>query len=86
MDQIPLSVDLCLISAGTPPNSTITNFENPETLVPVMISMYVIMLVVAVFFTTCRLFANRRKLWWSDYKEPLGLVYQYLENESEFHN
>jgi hypothetical protein len=69
MNQAPRSFDLCLFPAGIAPNGTTTNFENPETLVPVLISICVIMSTGAVFFTAFRLVANKRKLSWSDCKK-----------------
>ncbi|OTA55245.1 hypothetical protein K449DRAFT_306030, partial [Hypoxylon sp. EC38] len=67
-------IDLCLYPAGAPPEGTVSNFENPETLVPVLISICVIMTVISVIFTTCRLFANRKKMWWSDYFVATALI------------
>ncbi|KUI58462.1 hypothetical protein VP1G_05744 [Cytospora mali] len=74
-------MDLCMFPAGTPPNGTVINFDNPETLVPVLISICVIMTVGAVLFTACRLYANRRKMWWSDCKANLdpGLSVLWVE-------
>lgn len=60
------SMDLCFFPAGVPPKGSVINFDNPETLVPVLISICTIMTVGSVVFTACRLFANRQKLWWSD--------------------
>lgn len=60
------SMDLCFFPAGVPPKGSVINFDNPKTLVPVLISICTIMTVGSVLFTACRLYANRQKLWWSD--------------------
>ncbi|KAI0441101.1 hypothetical protein F4803DRAFT_563281 [Xylaria telfairii] len=68
MDQaLSPESDLCMIPAGPPPTGTATNFENPETLVPELVSISTLLMVLVAIFTAGRVFANRRNLWWSDY-------------------
>ncbi|KAI5855028.1 hypothetical protein GGS23DRAFT_470600 [Durotheca rogersii] len=67
-------LDLCMYPAGAPPPGTVSNFENPDTLVAVLMSICILMTVLSVIFTACRLFANRRKLWWSDYFATTALI------------
>ncbi|KAI0412865.1 hypothetical protein F5X98DRAFT_379304 [Xylaria grammica] len=71
---LPPNLDPCMIAAGIPPAGTVTNFENPQTLVPVLISVCVLLVVLAVIFTACRIFGNRGKLWWSDYLVIVALI------------
>ncbi|KAK7987374.1 C2H2 type zinc finger domain protein [Apiospora arundinis] len=68
MDQLPSWIDLCMFPAGTPPPGTVTDFDNSETLVPVLIAICALMTVVVVVFATCRLYANKKELRWSDCK------------------
>lgn len=63
---IPQGFDLCMFAAGTSPDGSMSDFVNVETLVPVLLSVTIILAVFAIAFSVCRLFANRRKLWWSD--------------------
>ncbi|CAD6447909.1 08477ba5-09da-42d4-b787-dc070ec835d9 [Sclerotinia trifoliorum] len=79
MDHIPPGLDLCIFPAGLPPNGTTSNFENPKTLVPALISVCVIMSVVAIIFVACRLFANRKKMWWSDYFIIVAWILSLIE-------
>ncbi|KAI0424758.1 hypothetical protein F5Y09DRAFT_335520 [Xylaria sp. FL1042] len=68
MDQVfPQGVDLCALPAGFPPTGTVTNFKNPETLVPEVVSISTLLTIFVIIFTVGRVFANRRNLWWSDY-------------------
>ncbi|KAF7867295.1 hypothetical protein EAF04_005378 [Stromatinia cepivora] len=79
MDQIPPGLDLCIFPAGLPPNGTTSNLENPKTLVPALISVCVIMSVAVIVFVACRLFANRKKMWWSDYFIIVALILSLAE-------
>ncbi|KAI0196387.1 hypothetical protein F4808DRAFT_439918 [Astrocystis sublimbata] len=63
----PPGTDLCDIPSGTPPEGVIPNFENPETLVSVLISVPILLEVILVVFTACRIFANKRNLLLSDH-------------------
>lgn len=67
-------LDLCTIPGESPPNGTVVNFENPATLVPVMVSVCIIMTAGAVLLTACRLYVSfdRREFWWSDCKQFLS--------------
>ncbi|KAJ2987815.1 hypothetical protein NUW58_g4304 [Xylaria curta] len=48
---VPPPPDLCMVGAGVPPVGTISNFENPETLVPVLFSVPVLLAIISVIFT-----------------------------------
>ncbi|KAI9167950.1 Cholesterol 7-alpha-monooxygenase [Paramyrothecium foliicola] len=72
--SLPPGMTLCMLPAGSSPDGSLSDFVNVETLVPVLISVCVLLTFFAIIFTVCRLFANRRKLWWSDYLVALGLV------------
>ncbi|VUC35733.1 unnamed protein product [Clonostachys rosea] len=68
-------MSLCMFPAGVPPDGAKPNFDDPdETLVPVLITVVVILAFLAIITTVCRLFANRRKLWWSDYFVAVALI------------
>ncbi|KAK8050928.1 hypothetical protein PG993_002313 [Apiospora rasikravindrae] len=75
LDQIPSWIDLCMFPAGIPPKDTATDFDKPETLVPVLITICVLMTVVVVVIAPCRLYANRKELHWSDYFMTIALVF-----------
>jgi hypothetical protein len=61
-----IGVDLCMFPAALPPDGTVINFDNPESLVTVLISVCVVATVLSIIFTVLRLFANRRRLGLSD--------------------
>jgi len=63
-----LGIDLCAFPAGAPPPGVTPNFVNPPTLAPTSIAICTIMMALAVVFAAGRLFANRKRLEWSDCK------------------
>ncbi|KAI0009142.1 hypothetical protein F4779DRAFT_628052 [Xylariaceae sp. FL0662B] len=63
-----------MVPVGMPPDGILSNFENPETLIAVLISICVIMTVITVTFTFLGLFATRRKMWWSDYFVTIAVI------------
>ena len=70
--SIPAGVDLCAFPAGTPPPGQVSNFDNPPSLAPVLVGVTTVMTALAILFTAGRLYANFRKLKWSDceYNKP----------------
>jgi hypothetical protein len=66
MDDIIPGIDLCMFPAALPPDGTVINFDNPEDLVAVLISVCVVVTVLSIVFTILRLVANRRRLGLSD--------------------
>lgn len=61
-----MSIDLCQVPAGPPPEGATSNFENPTTLIPAFMSLAGITVAVAIIFTVARLCANFRKLALAD--------------------
>ncbi len=61
---------LCAFPAAIPPDGVKPNFVDPETLAPVSIAVCTLSMTAAFIFTAGRLFANRRKLAWSDCEPP----------------
>lgn len=61
-----MSIDLCQVPASPAPEGTTSNFENPKTLVPAIISMTGITIAIAIIVTSARLYANIRKLTCAD--------------------
>lgn len=61
-----MSIDLCQVPAGPPPDGTTSNFENPTTLTPAFMSMTGITVAIALIFTAARLHVNFRKLTLAD--------------------
>lgn len=66
---------LCKFPAGTAPAGVTPNFDDPPTYAPAVIAVTVIVLFFATLFTGCRLFANLKKLTWSD-RMPPALPYR----------
>ncbi|RWA07969.1 hypothetical protein EKO27_g7134 [Xylaria grammica] len=46
---LPPNLDPCMIAAGIPPAGAVTNFENPQTLVPVLISTLFALEIISSF-------------------------------------
>lgn len=59
------AVDLCQIPAGPSPNGR-SNFENPASLAPAMMSVMGILVAWGIAFTATRFYINVRKLGWAD--------------------
>ncbi|KAK3317713.1 hypothetical protein B0T19DRAFT_435452 [Cercophora scortea] len=67
MGTPPPGLDPCLIPGGPVPDGVVPNFDNPESLAAVTISVCTLTTALAVFFAGTRIFVNRRKLSWGDY-------------------
>lgn len=61
-----MSVDLCKVPAGQPPEGTMSNFENPTTLIPAFMSMTGITVTIAIIVTVARIHTNFQKLTLAD--------------------
>ncbi|KAF3764307.1 hypothetical protein M406DRAFT_42629 [Cryphonectria parasitica EP155] len=59
-------VDLCTVPSGAPPAGQTSNFKDPPTLAPLVISIATITIVWACIFVIVRLWANIKRLTWSD--------------------
>ncbi|ROW08681.1 hypothetical protein VPNG_06444 [Cytospora leucostoma] len=77
----PAGLDLCMIPGASPPHGTVVNFENPVTLVPVIVSVCVIMTAGAILLTACRLYVSfkRREWWWSDCFVTIALMFSMVQ-------
>ncbi|KAI2626819.1 hypothetical protein GGS21DRAFT_261798 [Xylaria nigripes] len=71
MDSVP--VDLCKVPAGKSPDGRY-NFENPVTLVPVVLSVSIILSTLSITLTGGRTYMNRHKLGVADYVAIIACV------------
>ncbi|KAI1087033.1 hypothetical protein F5B19DRAFT_500444 [Rostrohypoxylon terebratum] len=68
-------VDLCAIPAGIPPEGQISNFIDPDTLMPATIAVCVVMTVLAILFAAARTYTNRKVLKLGDYFIIAGAIF-----------
>jgi hypothetical protein len=59
-------IDFCATPAAQPPKGMVSNFEDRGKLVPAVIGVCTIMMALALLATAGRVFANRKRLAWSD--------------------
>ncbi|KFA68504.1 hypothetical protein S40285_05399 [Stachybotrys chlorohalonatus IBT 40285] len=68
-------VDLCLVPAGTPPNGTIPNFDDPETLGPTVVSVAVVLCAISTVLTVGRLYTNMKKMHSADWFTLVACIF-----------
>lgn len=66
LEDIGKFVDLCQFPAQTPPNGTLSNFDNPKSLQSTTIGLGVTTTALAAIFTIGRIYVNWRKLRLAD--------------------
>lgn len=68
------AIDLCQVPAGAPPEGQVSNFVDPPSLGPVLISVMSITVAWAALFTGARIYINFRRLRWGDYFVTIALA------------
>lgn len=76
----PPGTDLCQIAMASPPEGRVSNLDDPPLLRTEMITLTVSLTSLATIFVYGRLYANIKKLSWSDGEPPGPFPSDLLED------